>query len=139
VPQVGGDLGARMANAMAAAFAEDATAGPGDRADVPHVPAASLAEAAEMAATRVVVGPAEDGGYYLIGLPRPIPELFAGVPWGPPRCWRPRASAPPASARDAPPAATFDVDEPRDLERLRRLLERGDVVLPRTQALIAGT
>jgi hypothetical protein len=34
---------------------------------------------------------------------------------------------------------TFDVDEPRDLERLRRLLERGDVVLPRTQALIART
>jgi hypothetical protein len=29
----------------------------------------------------LVLGPALDGGYYLIGLTRPAPELFAGVPW----------------------------------------------------------
>lgn len=30
----------------------------------------------------VVIGPAEDGGYGLIGLSRPAPELFRGIPWG---------------------------------------------------------
>jgi rSAM/selenodomain-associated transferase 2 len=30
----------------------------------------------------LVLGPANDGGYYLIGLRRPVPELFCGIPWG---------------------------------------------------------
>lgn len=30
----------------------------------------------------VVIGPAEDGGYVLLGLQRPIPELFEAIPWG---------------------------------------------------------
>jgi hypothetical protein len=30
----------------------------------------------------LVLGPAEDGGYYLIGLRRSIPELFRGINWG---------------------------------------------------------
>ena len=30
----------------------------------------------------LVLGPAADGGYYLIGLRRPVQELFDGVPWG---------------------------------------------------------
>ncbi|MBT8487370.1 MAG: DUF2064 domain-containing protein, partial [Gemmatimonadetes bacterium] len=33
----------------------------------------------------VVVGPATDGGYYLVGLTRPSPELFAGIEWSTPR------------------------------------------------------
>lgn len=28
-----------------------------------------------------VIGPAEDGGYYLIGISRPLPELFVDMPW----------------------------------------------------------
>jgi hypothetical protein len=34
-----------------------------------------------LAAHDVVLGPALDGGYYLIGLRKPSPELFAGIPW----------------------------------------------------------
>ena len=30
----------------------------------------------------VVIGPAADGGYYLIGMKRPIPALFQGKQWG---------------------------------------------------------
>jgi len=30
----------------------------------------------------VVIGPALDGGYYLLGLARFIPQLFVGIPWG---------------------------------------------------------
>lgn len=138
VAQVGDDLGARMAHAVAAAFAEDATPVLVIGADVPHVPAAYLEEAAEMVATRVVVGPAEDGGYYLIGLARPIPELFAHVPWGSDavlETTRERALGLGLAMHLLP--STFDIDEPVDLERLRGLLEQGVVVLPRTAALLA--
>ena len=140
VPQEGADLGARMAHAVAAAFAEEASPVLVIGADVPHVPAAGLAEAAEMAATRGVVGPAEDGGYYLIGLARPIPGLFEDVPWGSPAvldATRERALGLGLAVHLLPP--TFDVDEPSDLERLRGLLRQGVVALPRTAALLAPT
>lgn len=32
--------------------------------------------------SEVVFGPAADGGYVLLGLSRPVPELFSGIPWG---------------------------------------------------------
>jgi rSAM/selenodomain-associated transferase 1 len=140
VPQLGADLGARMAHAVATAFAEDRRPVLVIGADVPHVPATCLAEAAEMATTRLVIGPAEDGGYYLIGLPRPIPELFADVPWGSSmvlETTRDRASGLGHVMHMLPPA--FDIDEPPDLDRLRRLLRQGVVVLPRTAALLAPT
>ena len=38
----------------------------------------------DMTDTIVALGPALDGGYYLIGLKRPLPELFVGVPWSTP-------------------------------------------------------
>jgi uncharacterized protein len=140
VAQVGDDLGARMAHAVAAAFAEDTRPVLVIGADVPHVPATCLAEAAEMAATRIVVGPAEDGGYYLIGLARPIPELFTDVPWGSDavlETTRERARVLGLAMHLLP--RTFDVDEPQDLERLRGLLEQGVIALPRTAALLGPT
>lgn len=68
-----------------------------------------------------VFGPAEDGGYVLVGLRRPQPMLFQAVPWGSPEvmaasrkrlrrlglCW---AELP----------LSFDIDRPADLARLRR-------------------
>jgi rSAM/selenodomain-associated transferase 1 len=138
VAQVEGDLGARMAHAVHAAFAEGAAPVLVLGADVPHVSAACLEEAACAAASTLVLGPAEDGGYYLIGLACPHPGLFAGVPWGGDGV----LAATQAHARRLglqthllPP--TFDVDEPADLHRLRGLLDRGTVVLPRTAALLA--
>lgn len=52
-------------------------------ADVPdlqvrHLEAAALALETQPA----VIGPAEDGGYYLLGLARPMPFLFDTMPWG---------------------------------------------------------
>lgn len=34
-----------------------------------------------LAETDLVVGPAKDGGYYLLGMSKPTPELFAAIPW----------------------------------------------------------
>lgn len=77
-----GDLGARMATAFAAAFEGGAgrvaiigTDCPGLRAE--HLTGAFTA----LDSADVVLGPATDGGYYLLGLRRPQPELFANKAW----------------------------------------------------------
>jgi rSAM/selenodomain-associated transferase 1 len=83
LPQVGEGLGQRLANALAALD--------GDRvllvgADCPTVDGAYLAAAvAALDEADVVLGPAVDGGYTLIGAHGPHPELFAGVPMSTPR------------------------------------------------------
>jgi rSAM/selenodomain-associated transferase 1 len=84
--QQGGDLGERMSRAFAAHFDR------GDRpvlaigADTPGVGAEVVREAVRaLKEADVVLGPALDGGYYLIGLNREAPRLFEGVPWGTPR------------------------------------------------------
>ena len=52
--------------------------------DSPTVPAANFAEAVELLSTiedRVVLGPSDDGGYYLIGVKRPRRQLFEQIDW----------------------------------------------------------
>lgn len=85
VPQSGGDLGQRMGRAFAAAFANGAGAAVLIGSDCPSITAETLAEAFRLldAPHDLVLGPAADGGYYLIGLRRPVPALFpADMPWG---------------------------------------------------------
>ncbi len=79
-----GDLGARIAFGFQEHFARRP-----DRpvlavgADAPGVDCDTILAAGHALADRdVVLGPARDGGYYLIGLSRPYPELFEGIPWG---------------------------------------------------------
>ena len=84
-PQVGQTLGERLAYATSEAF-EDGTRrvlcigtdSPWLTPDDIDVAFAALEQA------EVVLGPTEDGGYYLIGLSRQIPELFDGMAWGSP-------------------------------------------------------
>jgi glycosyltransferase A (GT-A) superfamily protein (DUF2064 family) len=53
--------------------------------DSPTVPVAWVGQAfAELTTADVVLGPATDGGYYLIGCARRLPPVFAGVAWGGP-------------------------------------------------------
>ena len=52
--------------------------------DSPTVPAAAFAQAAEALAQpgdRIVLGPSDDGGYYLIGLKQAHPEPFQNITW----------------------------------------------------------
>jgi hypothetical protein len=138
IAQADGDLGARMRHAVAAAFTDGVRRVVVLGADVPHVSVACIAEAAGVAPGRVVLGPAEDGGYYLIALARPAPELFVDVPWGGSRVLettRVRAERLGLETQLLPP--TFDVDEAADVVRLRTLVDRGEVTLPRTAALLA--
>jgi len=85
LPQEGADLGARMANAFAAAFARGARRAAIIGTDVPWVSRELVKEALlALGDHEVVVGPARDGGYYLLALDRPRPLLFEGIPWSTP-------------------------------------------------------
>ncbi len=83
-PQGDGDLGTRMARSLSLAFQDDV-----DRAviigtDCPGLNAHLMAKAFEQLHLQhdLVLGPALDGGYYLLGLRYFIPELFIGINWG---------------------------------------------------------
>jgi hypothetical protein len=83
--QCDGDLGARMAAAAAEPLSHDRPAiliG----TDAPTLRAETLWQAAErLQRTEIVLGPAADGGYYLVGLSRPVLEIFdLGPVWGGP-------------------------------------------------------
>lgn len=80
--QGGGDLGRRLQTAFAEAFAAGAQRVVIIGSDCPEVNAADIQEAwRELRKFDVVVGPAVDGGYWLIGLRQPAPELFEGITW----------------------------------------------------------
>lgn len=82
VPQGGGDLGARMSRMFDHAFA-DADRVVAIGTDAPATGADRVTRALEALETAdVVLGPARDGGYYLIGLRKTCPELFRGIRWG---------------------------------------------------------
>lgn len=80
--QSAGDLGDKMRNAIAAQNASGAPAAVLGT-DVPHCPAATLERAYRLLRDgEDVLGPTDDGGYYLIGLQHPIPALFRDITWG---------------------------------------------------------
>ena len=82
-PQGDGDIGRRMGRAFAEAFQTGmerviivGTDIPGFTEDLARRALALLRD------FDVVFGPARDGGYYLVGLRRPIHQLFEAIPWG---------------------------------------------------------
>ncbi|MFN6473710.1 MAG: TIGR04282 family arsenosugar biosynthesis glycosyltransferase [Nostoc sp. SerVER01] len=82
-PQGEGDLGSRMARSLFEAFQSGAEKAIIIGTDCPGLNAQILATAFDKLRTfDLVLGPAMDGGYYLIGLRQPIPELFANIEWG---------------------------------------------------------
>jgi rSAM/selenodomain-associated transferase 1 len=85
VPQSTGDLGQRMAEAFKDAFARGARRVCIIGTDVPWVDRALVEDALlSLDDHDVVLGPAHDGGYYLLALDRPRPELFSGIAWSTP-------------------------------------------------------
>ena len=115
--QGGRDLGARMARVPAPCLILGA--------DSPHLPAALLRAAlAAVPLHDVVLGPAEDGGYFLIGLRAPQPALFDGIAWSTETVLAQtlaRADALGLTVHQTPP--WYDLDTPADLRRLAQGLE----------------
>jgi rSAM/selenodomain-associated transferase 1 len=87
-PQGAGDIGARMVHALQMAFAAGSRRVLLIGSDIPGIDAALVMEArAQLDRNDLVLGPALDGGFYLIGFthrsfPRAASRIFAGVPWG---------------------------------------------------------
>jgi uncharacterized protein len=83
LPQVAGDLGDRLAACLAGLLDRGAERVAIVGADTPHVPGAAYAAAFSLLdRVDVVLGPATDGGYYLVAAKAAHPELFVGVPMG---------------------------------------------------------
>lgn len=80
-----GDLGVRIAYAFAAEFALGATAMIVMGGDCPALDTDVLRRAAAALTTHdAVLGPASDGGYYLLGLRAPAPRVFVDIDWSTP-------------------------------------------------------
>jgi uncharacterized protein len=80
--QEGNDLGARMHGSFVTLFANGFKRVVLIGTDVPSLPLIHYRQALDsLVAHDLVVGPARDGGYYLIGLTRPVSELFYDIPW----------------------------------------------------------
>ena len=141
-PQHGPDLGARLRSTLATLLASGHRAAIAIGTDTPTLPTAVLQHAIDLIAAAdldVVLGPAEDGGYYLIGVRADHPTLFDDVPWSTPAVLditlrRARA----ASLRTACVSPWFDVDTPDDLTRLRAALTETPHVAPATRRVFTG-
>lgn len=134
-----GDLGERLQRVC-----EQATKGERRTlvigADTPGLPAQRLVQTnALLDGSRAVMGPADDGGFYLLGLTGAPPNLFSDVTWG--------TSA--VFAQMVTRFATcgislalidrwFDVDRGSDLVRLKTLLDEGIVSAPATFGALKG-
>lgn len=133
-PQGDGDLGARQMRALQRGVARCGAAlllG----SDLPGLPAGPLNEArAVLERGRAVLGPALDGGFYLIGLPGPAPgDLLDDLPWSSPDTGR--ATERRLARRGLEPERVcpwFDLDRPEDLAPLARRLRRGELYAPHT-------
>jgi rSAM/selenodomain-associated transferase 1 len=118
-PQRGADLGERMLDAAADALTRSgAVVLVGT--DCPPLGRAYLARAlTELRAADAVLGPAEDGGYVLLGIKTAAPVLFSSIPWGTDRVaavTRDRMGALGWSWAELP--VLWDLDRPDDLIRL---------------------
>ncbi len=141
LPQIGTDLGERLRSSF------NTLAAGGHRrvvvigSDSPTLPPEFLVSA--FATLRldadVVLGPAVDGGYYLIGAALPAPDMFSGIPWGTDRVLD---STLEALARTGVRVSLLprwhDVDVPADLDRLRADLARAGPRAAKTAAFIDG-
>ena len=124
-----GDLGARMQSALAAMLSSAARAlliG----SDIPAMTPDYLraADAALAEGHDAVLGPAEDGGYVLIGLRRVVPGFFEHIRWSEPdllAVTRKRIAH--LGWRHIELPILWDVDRPEDLkrERVRELIDSG--------------
>ncbi|MCY4349317.1 MAG: TIGR04282 family arsenosugar biosynthesis glycosyltransferase [Thiotrichales bacterium] len=121
--QVGADLGQRMHDAIAARPGATLVIG----TDCPFLQPDDLVRAASAlrsAIADVVIVPALDGGYVLVAVGRPRPELFTRVDWGTERVLaQTRECARTARLRVLELEARRDIDRPEDLDALAGILD----------------
>ena len=134
-PSEGEDLGARQARLISEVLSLGHQAALVIGTDSPTLPRECLDEAVSLVMAPdvdLVLGPTDDGGYYLIGLRAPCPALFEGMPWSTSAVLsRTLDRAQRLGLRVACLPAWFDVDTKADLERLAAELAVTPGLLPR--------
>ncbi len=139
-PQGDGDLGARLCRCQRRAYSGGAQRVIFIGADSPTMPVERLCQAVGMLADcDVILGPCEDGGFYLLGLSQHGAGLYADVAWGGPEVSRQLcANAARLGLRVGELDPWYDIDRPADLHRALHDLEsapaaaRGGDELPAT-------
>lgn len=143
LPQIQRDLGARMHAALAGELERGASAAVLIGTDIPSLPPHHIQMAFDLLKTRdIVLGPSTDGGYYLIGLSHPCPELFKNIAWSTPQVLAQTIAQ--VRARNhtlglVPP--WFDADTPEELDILiahadAQRLASGIDPIPHTRAAL---
>ncbi len=137
-PQRTGDLGERMAGAFEESFRIGSKAAVVIGSDCPSLSPDIIAAAfARLTESPAVLGPAKDGGYYLIGLSRPMSELFRDITWGTERVLADTLAV--LGRRGCKPALLeplADIDRPEDLPAWRRMVASEDAALDRVSVII---
>jgi uncharacterized protein len=135
IAQRGDDLGVRMRNAIREVCAAGAVAAVLIGSDLPTLPPENIVHAFDLldgvgharderpaestCRPDVVMGPSEDGGFYLIGARGDIPDIFTGISWGQDDVLtRVSAAADRAGVAIALARGWWDVDVPDDLRRV---------------------
>lgn len=127
VPQIEAPFGDRLKSAVGGAFENGASKVVVIGSDTPMLPGALLQAAVRaLDDCRVVLGPAEDGGYYLLGLAAPfrgLETLFEDIDWGSDRVFsQTHARCLEAGQKTIVLPGYFDVDRCDDVRRLAREL-----------------
>lgn len=142
-PQPAGDLGHRIARFFEAAFDGGATSVVLIGSDSPTLPTGFVEEAFEsLYQSDCVLGPAPDGGYYLIGLNRRSASIFNGVEWsGPKVLYQTMRNLTRGGFSHQTLPEWDDIDTLDDLRRLHDRFDSlreayGEDFAPRTQAML---
>ncbi|MBT0663518.1 TIGR04282 family arsenosugar biosynthesis glycosyltransferase [Geobacter pelophilus] len=138
VVQEGDDLGERLANAFAKAFAFGYRSVAVVGTDSPHMPVARISEAFHLLNSQcadVIFGPSEDGGYYLVAMNSLNPGVFADIPWSSQDTLaRSLEKTESLGLSPALLATGFDLDTVADLLRLK---QEARPAAPRTLSLLS--
>ena len=136
--QQGHTLGDRMRNAFVALFERKYSSIVMIGSDLPTLPPSYVEQAFDRLHNRsdaLVIGPATDGGYYLIGLRNMYPQLFEAIPWSTPEVLTATtASAQTLGLRMSLLPRWYDVD---GLDDLRRVM-RDEPAAARTRAWVSA-
>jgi len=141
-PQRGASLGERLDNLLTDALQAGAKQAVVMNSDGPTLPVVYLETAfKQLDEYDVVIGPSQDGGYYLIGMKSPQTQLLRNVEMSTPRVLTDTLALAEASGLSvALLPSWYDVDTVADLEHLRDELTRlGEGIAPNTRRCLVQT
>jgi hypothetical protein len=141
LPIAGADIGDCLNQALGRLLADGYARALALNSDGPTLPLTYLQQAfawLEHPDVDVVLGPSEDGGYYLIGLKQPHPDLFREIAWSTDRVTAETLAKAEAMGLEAVQLPSwYDVDTAAELDRLlAELATLPDDALPHTRRLL---